>query len=93
MSQRVRFEVRILGVAKVQTFHYSDVIPDPLPAVGDYAYTPSLSGPHSPRRVVEIESHRLGMAVVHLEPIDCSRSGELSLARSVATLRAAGWLT
>jgi hypothetical protein len=37
---RVRFEIRILGVAKVQTFHYNDEIPDPLPAVGDYATHP-----------------------------------------------------
>ena len=88
---RVRFEIRILGVAKVQTFHYNDEIPDPLPAVGDYAYPPSLSD-HPPRRVVATESHRLGNAIVHLEPIDCSR-GKPSLAMGVATLRAAGWLT
>ena len=90
-SLRVRFEQPVLGVAKVQTFHYDDVIPDPLPAVGDYAYPPSLSG-HPPRRVVATESSRSGIAIVHLQPIDCSR-GEPSLAMGVATLRAAGWLT
>ena len=92
MTRRVRFEIRILGVTKAQTFHYDDEIPDPLPAVGDHAYPPSLSG-HPARRVVAIESPRSGLAaVVHLEPIDCSH-GEPSLAMGVATLRAAGWLT
>jgi len=75
----------------VQKFQYDEEIPDPVPAVGDYVYPPSLSD-HPPRRVVATESPRLGIAIVHLEPIDCSR-GEPSLAMGVATLRAAGWLT
>jgi len=92
---RIRFEIRVLGVATAETLHFDDVAvrAEPLPKVGDTAGP--LRSMAGWRRVIAVEP-ALALppvaAVIHLEPIDCSQH-ERDYDAEVAALRAAGWRT
>jgi hypothetical protein len=86
MTRRVRFEVRVLGVAVADTFHFEEAVAE-VPKPGE------LAGPMRSmtawRRVVAVG--RMGeMSVVTLEPIDCSQL-ERDRDAEEAALREAGW--
>ena len=86
MTRRVRFEVRILGVATADRFYFEEAVAE-VPKPGE------LAGPMRSmaawRRVVAVG--RMGeMPVVTLEPIDCSQL-ERDHDAEEAALRAAGW--
>jgi len=88
-SRRVRFEVRVLGVARVERFHFVEAV-DEIPKVGE------LAGPRSmgaPRRVKAIEKAPAPWnlaAVVKREDADHTFSGR-DFEAEVAALRKAGW--
>jgi len=91
MTHRIRFEVRVLGVATAEKWHFEESIPE-LPTPGD------LSGPLPSkatwrRRVIAIEKAPEQWnvaAVVKLEDIDCSRL-QRDFEAEKAALREAGW--
>ena len=88
---RIRFEIRVLGGATAETLHFDDVEVrgEPLPEVGDTAGP--LRSMAAWRRVIAVEPARPPVAaVVHLEPIDCSRT-DRDYAKELEMLRAAGW--
>ena len=91
---RVRFEVRVLGVATAERFHFVDEMPESveLPTPGELA-GPLPSKATWRRRVTTIEKAPAAwgvVAVVKLEPIDCSRL-QRDFNAEVAALVAAGW--
>ena len=90
---RVRFEVRVLGVAMAETWHFVDEMPESveLPTLGE------LAGPtHSKaawRRVTAIEKAPAAwdvLAVVKLEDIVCSDL-KRDFEAETAALQEAGW--
>ena len=88
MTRRVRFEVRVLGVATLETFHFEEVIPSAeMPRLGEFAGPRRSLMPW--RRVTAVEP---GPEVwsVKLEDIDCSRLERDDVVESAA-LRNGGW--
>jgi hypothetical protein len=91
---RIRFEIRVLGVATAETFHFDTEIPGEaeLPAVGQFA-SPPLLGSSASHRVMKVERMPSGSkfaAVVTLEPIDISY-GERHMDEETGALLKAGW--
>ena len=89
-SRRVRFEVRVLGVATVEKFHLIETVAE-IPRVGDLAGP--LRSMASRRRVKAIEKAPAPWnlaAIVKLEDADHTFSGR-DFEAEVATLRKAGW--
>ena len=92
-SGRIRFEIRVLGVATAETLHFDDVAVrgEPLPKVGDTAGP--LRSMAAWRRVIAVEPAPKPWnvaAVVRLEDIDCT-TGERDSEVEMAALRNAGW--
>ena len=90
MTRRVRFEVRVLGVATAETFRFEEVIPSAeMPRPG------ALAGPRRStvpwRRVTAVEAESAAWKVM-LEDIDCSRL-ERDYDVERAALCDAGWKT
>jgi len=92
-ARRVRFEVRVLRGATAETLSFDDSLPHgkPLPKVGELAGPMrTLIGWRSVTAVEPAPAQWGVGAVVHLEPIDCSRR-ERDFDEEVAALRKAGW--
>ena len=92
-SGRIRFEIRVLGVATAETLHFDDVAVrgEPLPKVGETAGPLRSMGVW--RRVIAVEPAPKPwnvVAVVRHEDIECTK-GERDYEAEVAALRAAGW--
>jgi len=87
---RIRFEIRVLGVSTAETFHVEQEVPDgwPLPTIGGVARPMSIEGPE--RRVVGITSTGT-LTTIELEPIDCS-FGEKDFIAEAGWLAAHGWV-
>ena len=93
MNRRVRFEVRILGVATADRFHFEEEIPtgSAMPRTGELAGP--LRSMAAWRRVTAVEPAPAQWnvaAVVRLEDIDCSQL-ERDHDAEEAALRGAGW--
>lgn len=92
-SGRIRFEIRVLGVATAETLHFDDVAVrgEPLPKVGETAGPLRSMGVW--RRVIAVEpapKPRNVAAVVRLEDIDCT-TGDRDCEAEMAALRKTGW--
>ena len=89
-SNRICFEIRVLGVETSETFHVEEEVPDgwPLPVVGDFAKPRSIEGPE--RRVMSV-AMAASIAWVQLEPIDCS-FGQKDFTAEAEWLMAHGWV-
>ena len=91
-SRRVRFSVRLLGVATAETLHFDDLLPKgkPLPKRGELAGPPgTLIGRRRVTAVKRAPAASKVAAVVRLEDIDCSQL-ERDHEAEEAALRAAG---
>ena len=92
-ARRVRFEVRILGVAVAETLHFDDLLQkgQPLPKRGELAGPPrTLIGRRRVTAVKRAPAASNVAAVVRLDPIDCGQL-ELDYDLELAALLQAGW--
>ena len=92
-ERRVRFEVRVVGVAKTETLHFDHLLSkgQPLPKRGELAGPPrTLIGRRRVTAVKRAPAASNVAAVVRLDPIDCGQL-ELDYDLEVAALRDAGW--
>ena len=92
-ARRVRFSVRLLGVAVAETLHFDNLLPKgkSLPKRGELAGPPgTLIGRRRVTAVKRAPAASNAAAVVHLEPIDCGQL-ELDYDLEGAALLEAGW--
>ena len=94
-ARRVRFEVRILGVATAERLYLDALLPrgKRLPKIGELAGPPrTLIGRRRVTAVKPAPAASNVAAVVKLEDIDCGQL-ERDYDIEVAALREAGWKT
>jgi hypothetical protein len=88
MTQRVRFEVRVLGVATVEKFHVIEEVTE-IPKVGELA-GPSIGAPRGVKAIEKAPAPWNLAAVVKLEDFDHTFSGR-DFEAEVKALRKVGW--
>ena len=90
MTHRVRFEVRVLGVATVERFHFVEAVAE-IPKLGELAGPlRSMAAWRSVKAIEKAPAPWNLAAVVKLEDVDHTFSGR-DFEAAVKALRKAGW--
>ena len=90
MTHRVRFDVRVLGVATVERFHFVEAVAE-IPKLGELAGPlRSMAAWRSVKAIEKAPAPWNLAAVVKLEDVDHTFSGR-DFETEVKALRKAGW--